>query len=72
MYRVAPALNRPALFSARSSLLQVGKLPEVMDCVELANLDKPGANTLHDLSSSLESPSPVGLPLQQVTGVESV
>lgn len=72
MHCIAPALDRPALLSAGPSLLQVGKLPEVVDRVELSDLNEPGSNTFHDLPSSLEASSPVSLPLQQITGVESI
>lgn len=69
---IAPALNRPALLSAGPSLLQVGKLPEMVDRVKLSNLDEPGSNAFHDLPSGLEASSPVSLPLQQIAGVESI
>lgn len=72
MHCIAPALNRPALLSAGPSLLQISKLPEMVDSVELSNLDEPGSDTFHDLPSSLEASSPVSLPLQQVAGVESI
>lgn len=39
-------------------------LTKMMHGVELANLHKPSADTLHDLSASLQTLAPVGLPLE--------
>lgn len=69
---IAPALNLPALLTASASLLEVGELPQMVDGVEVADLDEPSTDTLHDLSSGLETTAPVSLPLEQVAGVKSV
>jgi len=70
--RLAPAFYAPTLLTADLAFLKVGKLPEVVDRVEVANLHEPGADTLHDLTTSLETTSPVGLPLKQVAGVQGI
>lgn len=72
VHSVAPTFHGPALLSTVSALLQVGKLPEVVDGVEVTNLDKPGTNAFHDLTASLETASPVSLPLEQVARVKRV
>lgn len=72
MDSLAPALDTPALLAANLSLLEVGKLPQVVNGVEVSYLHEPSADTLHDLASRLEAASPVGLPLKEVAGVESV
>lgn len=69
---VAPALDRPALLASLAALLEVGKLPEMVDRVEVADLDEPGADALHDFTTSLEATTPVRLPLEQVSRVQRV
>jgi hypothetical protein len=69
---VTPALDGPALLTPGAALLQIGELPKVMDRVKVANLDKPGTDTFHDLTAGLQTSSPMSLPLQEVAGVESV
>lgn len=72
MHRLTPTLDAPALLAADLALLQVGKLPQVMHRVELANLHKPRAHAFHHLPARLEAAPPVSLPLEQISGVESV
>lgn len=72
MNRLAPAFYAPTLLTADLALLEVGKLPEVVDRVEVADLHEPGADALHNLTTSLEATSPVGLPLQEVAGVQGI
>lgn len=69
---VAPALDGPALLTSLAAFLKVGKLPEVVDSVEIANLDEPGANALHNFTTSLEATAPVRLPLEQVARMQRV
>ena len=72
VHRIAPTFDTPAPLTACTSLLQVGKLPQVMYSVQVANLHKPGSDTLHHFTPSLQSPPPVRLPLEQVPGMQSV
>lgn len=72
VHSISPTLNTPRLLSPQSSLLQVCELPEVVDCVEISYLHKPGTNSLHDFLSCFQSLSPVSLPFEEVTRVESV
>lgn len=72
VHRVGPALYAPALLTANLALLEVGKLPQVVHRVEVANLHKPRAHALHDLAPRLEPAPPVRLPLEQVAGVQRV
>jgi len=44
MHRLAPSRHAPALLTARATLLQIRKLPQVVDSVEIADLDKPGSH----------------------------
>ena len=66
---LSPAFLLPTQLAADLALLEVGELPEMVDGVEVADLDKPGTNALHDLAAGLEAAPPVGLPLKQVTRV---
>lgn len=72
MYSLSPSLNTPRLLTADLALLQVGELPEVVDSVQVANLHKPRTNAFHHLATGGKSPTPVGLPLQQVARVQGV
>lgn len=72
VHGVAPTFHRPALLSSVTALLQVGKLPEVVNGVEVTDLDKPGTDAFHNLTTSLESASPVSLPLEQVARMKRV
>jgi hypothetical protein len=40
--------------------------------VQFTDLNEPGSDALHDLATSLETASPVSLPLEQVAGVQCV
>lgn len=72
MYRISPTFDTPALLSAKLTFLQIGKLPQVMHCVQLADLHEPCPHALHDLATCLESATPVRLPFQQIAWVKSV
>ena len=61
---LGPALLLPAKLTADLALLEVGELPKMVDGVEVADLDEPGANTLHDLTAGLEPTPPVRLPFE--------
>lgn len=72
MHRLSPARYAPAVLSADLSLLQIGKLPQVVNSVQIADLHKPRTHALHDLSAGLEAPAPMCLPLEEVSGVKLV
>lgn len=72
VHRVSPTLDTPALLSSDLSLLQIGKLPEMMHRIQLTNLYKPRTDALHDLSTGLEPTPPMRLPFEQVARVQSV
>lgn len=72
MYGVRPAGDAPARLTASFPLLKVGELPQVMHRVQGAHLDEPRTHTLHDLAANLEAPTPVCLPLEQLTRVEFI
>ena len=72
MDSVAPALDGPALLATVSALFEVCELPKVVNGVEIANLDKPRTNSLHDLTTGLEAASPVSLPFKEVSRMQSV
>jgi hypothetical protein len=72
VYRLCPSLNAPRLLTADLALLQIGKLPQVMHGVEIANLDEPCTHSLHDLPARLEASTPMRLPLQKITRVKGV
>lgn len=72
MNSIAPAFNGPALLATISALFKVGELPKMVNGVEVANLNKPSTNSLHDLTAGLEASSPVSLPFKQVSRVQSV
>lgn len=70
--RLSPALVAPALLATDLALLEVGKLPQMMDRVEVTDLDEPSSNSFHDFAAGLESSAPVRLPLEQVAWVQRV
>jgi len=70
--RISPSRDTPALLTSRATLLKIGKLPKVVNCVEFANLHEPCADTFHDFSSRREALLPVGLPLEQGSRVKCV
>jgi hypothetical protein len=72
VHGISPALDTPALLSPNFPLLQVGKLPEVVNGVQLSDLHEPSSNTLHDFTSRFETPAPVRLPFQQISWVQCV
>lgn len=72
MDRLGPPLDTPTLLPTDLALLEVGELPEMMDCVKVADLHEPSTHALHDLASGLEAPTPVCLPLEQVAWVQCV
>ena len=72
MHRLSPSLDPPAHLAPRLALLEIGKLPKMMHGVQVADLDEPRAHALHDLSSGFQSLTPVGLPFQEVAGVQGV
>lgn len=72
MHRIGPSLNFPALFTPDLALLEIGKLPEMVHRVKVADLHKPSSDTLHHLPTSFEAASPVSLPLEEITGAERV
>ena len=67
-----PALHSPAHFSPRFSLLEIGKLPQMMHRVQLANLHEPRPDPFHHLASSFEPSAPVCLPFEQVAGMQGI
>lgn len=67
-----PALDAPALLATDLAFLQICKLPEVVYRVKVANLHEPGTHAFHDLTSGLEAPTPMCLPLEQITWVQRV
>jgi hypothetical protein len=69
---ISPSWNLPTALTAELALLQVGKLPEMMDNVQISYLNEPSANTFHDFSTSLESLAPMRLPLEKIARVQSV
>lgn len=72
MNGVTPSLDLPALLSSNLPLLQIRKLPQMMNRVQVSDLDKPGSDTFHYLASGLETPTPVALPFEQIARVERV
>lgn len=72
MDSIAPTLDGPALLATIAALFEVGELPKVVNGVEVANLDKPRTNSLHDLTTGLEASSPVSLPFEQVSRMQGV
>jgi hypothetical protein len=72
MDRITPSFNRPALLAARSSLLKIRELPQVVDCVEISNLHEPSSDAFHDLPTSFQATPPVGLPFEQVSRMQLV
>lgn len=70
--RLRPPLNAPRLLTADLALLQVGKLPQMVDGVEITNLDEPCTHALHDLPARLEASTPMRFPLKEIAGVEGV
>lgn len=72
VHRLGPTRYAPAVLAADLPLLEVGKLPEVVHRVQIANLHKPSTNALHHLAAGLQAPTPVCLPLEQVSRVERV
>jgi len=69
VHRLAPPLDAPALLTADLALLQVGKLPQVVHRVQLADLYEPSAYALHDLPAGFQTAPPMCLPLKQVSRV---
>lgn len=72
MDRIRPAGYAPRILTTDLPLLQVGKLPEVVDRVKVADLHEPSPNALHHLAPSLQAPAPVGLPLEQIARAKCV
>lgn len=72
MHGLSPAWDAPAVLSADLPLLQIGKLPQMVYSVQIANLYKPRTHALHDFSASLEAPAPVRLPLEEIAGLKLV
>src|SRR3569833_188988 len=72
MHRLGPALYAPTLFAAYLALLQVGKLPQVVNGVKISYLHEPGAHPFHHLTPGLEAPPPMRLPFEEVNRVEGV
>ena len=70
--RFSPSFLLPTLFSSNFSFLEIRKLPEVVDGVKVSYLNKPRAHALHYLTSGLQAASPVGLPLEEISGMECV
>lgn len=67
-----PAFDIPGLLTANLAFLQVRKLPQMMHSVQIADLDEPRTNSFHDFPARLEATAPMGLPLQQVSGMERI
>lgn len=72
MHRLRPARYAPAILAACAPLLQVGELPQVVHSIEVADLHEPRAHALHHLPAGLQPPTPVCLPLEEVSGVQCV
>lgn len=43
-----------------------------MNCIEISNLHEPSTHSLHHLAASLETLTPVSLPLKKITRVKSI
>jgi hypothetical protein len=69
---LAPAFNLPASLASKLALFQIGELPEMMHRVQIANLHKPCSYAFHNFAPRLETSTPVGLPFQQVSRMQSV
>jgi hypothetical protein len=72
VHGIRPAFDTPALLTLQFALLQVRKLPQMMHSIQIANLNKPSTNALHDLTSCFQTLTPVRLPFEQVAWVERV
>lgn len=72
MNSLSPSGYTPAILPANLSLFQVGELPQMVDGVQVAHLYEPGTHTLHNFSASLEAPTPMCLPLEQISGLKLV
>lgn len=72
MHGFSPARYAPAVLPAHFTLLQIGKLPQMVDSVQIAHLHEPRADALHDFSSGLEAPTPMRFPLEKVAGLKLI
>ena len=72
MHRLAPAFDAPALLAADLALLKIGKLPQVVHRIQLADLYEPCSYPFHDFATGLEATPPVCLPFEQVSGMKRV
>ena len=69
MDRVSPTFYTPAHLPSCPSLLQVGKLPQVVYRVQLANLYEPSSHSFHDLPARFQALPPMRLPFEEIAGV---
>lgn len=72
MHRFAPTFDAPTLLTADFALLKVGKLPQVVHRVQLADLHEPCSHSFHDLATGLQATPPVCLPFQQIPGMKGI
>ena len=72
VHRITPTLHSPAHLPPCLALLQVRKLPQVMDRVDIANLHEPCPDSFHYFASRSQSLAPVRLPLQKISGVQVI
>lgn len=59
MNRLAPAGDTPALLATCTALFEIGKLPQVVDFVEGANLDEPSCCRVSFRSTPMYSVEPI-------------
>ena len=69
---ITPTFHTPTLLSPHLPFLQICKLPQVVNCIQIANLHKPCAHSFHNFTPSFETPAPMRFPLQQVSRVECI
>lgn len=70
--RFAPAFNTPRFLSSLLPLFQIGELPQMVNCIQLANLDEPGTDALHDFPAGFQTLSPMGFPFEKIARVECI
>jgi hypothetical protein len=44
----------------------------MMDCIQLADLNKPGTNAFHDFSTGFQALTPMSLPFEEIAWMERV
>ncbi len=67
VYGVSPSFNTPRLLSLPFPFLQICKLPQVVNCVQIPDLHEPCTYAFHHLPSGRQSLPPVRLPFEKVS-----